>query len=443
MIDLIEYHFSEIMDGFFDGPHATPEPCGEGPIFLGIKNIKPEGGIDLSEVRHISEDEYPKWTKRVVPQENDLVFSYEATLHRYSLIPNGFRGCLGRRMALIRVKESIVDPVYLYYYFLSPYWKAFVETVKVAGSTVDRISISDFPKYKISLPNLPNQKKIASILSAYDDLIENNNQRIKLLEEMAEEIYKEWFVRFRFPGYQDTKVFDQDGKEVEHGTVGALPEGWEQSTLSKYIDFLEGPGLRNSQFTDFGIRYLNIRVMGQNELFLEKAGYLGSEEVNKRYPHFLLKENDHVVSSSGTIGRVVTIRKSHLPLCLNTSIIRMRPKSVKFGTWQLKQFLKSNIFQGQITSFAIGAAQANFGPTHLKLMKMISPSDSLGTSFEKLVGPMEEEIKILLDKNQILQETRNLLLPRIISGKLNIEELGINKAENLPLAAEPLAEFNL
>lgn len=154
MSQINTFQFKDIMDGFYDGLHATPEPSDEGPMFLGIKNILDDGGIDFSDIRHISEKEYPKWTKRVVPQKNDLVFSYEATLHRYALIPEGFRGCLGRRMALIRVKKSVVCEKYLYFYFLSPYWKVFVETIKVSGSTVDRISISEFPDYEIPLPPL-------------------------------------------------------------------------------------------------------------------------------------------------------------------------------------------------------------------------------------------------------------------------------------------------
>lgn len=124
-----EYQFKDIMVGFYDGPHATPKPSESGPIFLGIKNIDEKGGINYSDIRHISENEFPKWTKRVIPKKSDIVFSYEATLHRYALIPENFRGCLGRRMALIRVNKKLVNEKYLYYYFLSPYWRAFVETI--------------------------------------------------------------------------------------------------------------------------------------------------------------------------------------------------------------------------------------------------------------------------------------------------------------------------
>src|SRR5258706_9335003 len=113
--------------GIYDGPHATPQESDDGPIFLGIKNITDDGRLDLSEIRHVSEEEFPKWTKRVAPMGGDLVLTYEATLHRYAIIPDGFNGCLGRRVALIRPDPKKVDRRYLLYYFLSFEWRRIVE----------------------------------------------------------------------------------------------------------------------------------------------------------------------------------------------------------------------------------------------------------------------------------------------------------------------------
>src|SRR5437016_6189325 len=93
----------------YDGPHATPKPSHEGPIFLGIGNLTDDGHLNLTEIRHIAEEDFPKWTKRVTPLPGDIVFTYEATLNRYAIIPKGFRGCLGRRLALIRPNKERVD----------------------------------------------------------------------------------------------------------------------------------------------------------------------------------------------------------------------------------------------------------------------------------------------------------------------------------------------
>lgn len=136
--------------GLFDGPHATPAPSSFGPIFLGIKNINEGGGLDLSTVRHIAEADYPRWTKRVVPEQGDIVFTYEATLNRYALLPHGLRCCLGRRMALIRPKPKFKH--FLYLHFFSDDWRQVVAARTLSGATVDRIPLTAFPTFPITLP---------------------------------------------------------------------------------------------------------------------------------------------------------------------------------------------------------------------------------------------------------------------------------------------------
>jgi type I restriction enzyme, S subunit len=140
--------------GLYDGPHATPKPAAAGPVFLGIKNITEDGRLDLSEIRHIAEDDFPNWTKRVMPRPGDVVFVYEATLNRYAIIPQGFRGCLGRRLALIRPNPKKVDARFLFYYFFGEDWRTTISKNTLSGSTVDRIPLTTFPTFKISLPPL-------------------------------------------------------------------------------------------------------------------------------------------------------------------------------------------------------------------------------------------------------------------------------------------------
>ena len=133
----------EIYCGLFDGPHATPKPSPEGPVFLGIKNVTDDGSLDLTNIRHITEAEFGRWTKRVEPEAGDIVFTYEATLNRYAIIPKGFRGCFGRRMALIRPNTEKVDTRFLHFYF----FKAFAEYVreKQPSSSVSASSLSVNP----------------------------------------------------------------------------------------------------------------------------------------------------------------------------------------------------------------------------------------------------------------------------------------------------------
>lgn len=216
-----------ICKGIYDGPHATPPESSSGAVFLGIPNFI-NGQLDLSNIRYISEQDLPKWTKRVTPQPNDIVFSYEATLNLYAIIPKGFWGCLGRRMALIRVDEKKADYKFLYYYFYSPAWRSVIQEHTVTGATVDRIPLVSFPDFLVELPDLSTQRRIASILSAYDDLIENNRRQIKLLEEAAQRLYREWFVELRFLGHESVKVVD------------GVPEGWMKVCLKDICETKTG-----------------------------------------------------------------------------------------------------------------------------------------------------------------------------------------------------------
>jgi type I restriction enzyme, S subunit len=166
----------------FDGPHATPKPSEEGPIFLGIGNLTESGQLDLSTVRHISEEEYPRWTKRVTPRSGDIVFTYEATLHRYGVIPQGFRGCLGRRTALLRPRTPRVDASFLLPMLRSRAWIDYMESQKLQGATVDRISIKKFPDFEMILPSDPVLEEFKEITGPSLNLCEHlqaQNQRLR------------------------------------------------------------------------------------------------------------------------------------------------------------------------------------------------------------------------------------------------------------------------
>lgn len=273
--------------------------------------------------------------------------------------------------AILRFDACFPDSVIC---FTPEYEKSDVKFVKYAlelmrvelksisqGAARENLSLEKLLSVKFKVPSFYTQKRIACILSTYDDLIENNLKRIKLLEEIAQRTYEEWFVKFRINGVQ-----------LEVGENG-LPEGWERKLFSDIIDFKEGPGLRNTQYRENGIPFLNIRVIKDDEVDLTKIQYLDSNEVNEKYQHFLLQENDHVISTSGTLGRVATIRKSHLPICLNTSIIRMRPINESFGIWLIKHTIKNPKFKELMESYANGSAQVNFGPIHLKQIKLNTP----------------------------------------------------------------------
>ena len=156
------------------GPHATPKPATNGPVFLGIKNVTDDGHLDLSETRHIAEEDFAEWTRRVEPRPGDVVFTYEATLNRYAIIPVWFpRLPWSPDGAHPPQTSRCVNTRFLHFYFFTPAWRDVVRQHTLSGATVDRLPLTTFPNFPVKIPRLSEQRRIAGILSAYDDLIEN------------------------------------------------------------------------------------------------------------------------------------------------------------------------------------------------------------------------------------------------------------------------------
>ena len=208
----------------YDGPHATPKKTVDGPVYLGIDAITDDGKINAKEFAHLSEEDYIKWTKRVTPQYGDIVFSYEATLGRYALIPKDFYGCLGRRLAIIRNVSKDIDTLWLYYYFLSPEWKQFIQSKIIKGSTVNRISVEDFPTYTVPNISIKVQRKIANILSKIDEKIALNNNINDNLEQQAYLIFENMMAK--------AEAHRLKGKYIEAKFLTSVITGKEDANFS-------------------------------------------------------------------------------------------------------------------------------------------------------------------------------------------------------------------
>ena len=397
----------ELYDGLFDGPHATPAPSDAGPIFLGIKNITDDGCLDLSEIRHIAEADYERWTKRVEPQRDDLVFTYEATLNRYALIPSGFRGCLGRRMALIRLNPSKADPRFLLYYFFSDEWRAVIRRNMLTGATVDRIPLTTFPDFPVRVPPLTVQRRIAGVLSAYDELIENSQRRIKILESMARALYREWFVNFRFPGHEVGQV------------VGGLPKGWSVDTLESVAEVRLGKMLDQSKNRGTPLPYLaNVNVRWGKFSFGELREMRFENHELETYG---LKFGDIVMCEGGEPGRCAIWKDQISGVMIQKALHRIRCRdNMRFV--YLYQSLRQLGESGALAALFTGSTIKHLPQEKLAKVKVVRPATNLLELFDKVVGPIEAHIFSLQCQTQNLRRTRDLLLPRLLSGQIPLDQ---------------------
>ena len=251
----------------YDGPHATPKKTVDGPVYLGIDAITDDGKINAKEFAHLSEEDYIMWTKRVTPQYGDIVFSYEATLGRYALIPKDFYGCLGRRLAIIRNVSKDIDTLWLYYYILSPEWKQFIQSKIIKGSTVNRISVEDFPTYTVPNISIKVQRKIANILSKIDEKIALNNNINDNLAAMAYDIYMHTF----FSKKPNAKLKDI----LTEAEKSSIQVGEAKISNGKYPFFTSGSTILkwNEPFVDGRNCFLNTGGNADVKFYVGKAAY--------------------------------------------------------------------------------------------------------------------------------------------------------------------------
>lgn len=169
----------------FDGPHATPQKTDTGPWFLSISGLK-NGYLDLSESAHLSEEDFPRWTRRVQPQAGDVLFSYETRLGDAALMPPGIRGSLGRRMALLRSKSATVSGALLLHAYLSPAFQEEIKRRTVHGATVDRLPLKEMPGWRISLPALGERERLSAKLDAVHASVTQTANENRTLAELRD-----------------------------------------------------------------------------------------------------------------------------------------------------------------------------------------------------------------------------------------------------------------
>ena len=241
-------------------------------------------------------------------------------------------------------------------------------------------------KYKIALPDLEEQHRIASILSTYDTLIENNTKRIRLLEKMAENLYKEWFVRFRFPGHENV--------EMENG----LPKGWKRGSLSDVCEFKRGKNITSSEMEEG-----NIPVISAG---LEPSGYHSCSNV---------RGTNVTMSSSGANAGYIAIHYSDI-WAADCSYIEEATTDNIYYVYELLNNIRT-----VINNFQRGAAQPHVYPKDVNRIKLILPSKDLMLTANGRLEIMHKDIYNLQKQNSLLARRRDLLLPRLMSGKLEVK----------------------
>lgn len=300
-----------------------------------------------------------------------------------------------------------IDKQYLYYLLLT--MRPYFDNLSY-GAAIQNINTSILSKTKIEVPSIQSQEKIGLMLSAYDNLIENNNKRIKLLEQMTESLYKEWFVRFRFPEYKDVEFID------------GFPKDWEKVKLDDVLNKI-ATGLnprKNFVLGEGENFYVTIKNMADNTVYLDdKCDKVNDDAIIKINKRSDLKIGDLLFSGIGTIGRVCLIDIPTNNWNISESVFTMRANK-KISSEFLYMLLLSQDVQNYCQSKANGSAQKGIRMGDLRKYTFLLPTKNVINDFTNQISPILRNVSLLRNENKNLIQQRDMLLPRLMSGKLEV-----------------------
>jgi len=411
-----------------DGAHAKIQRQTSGVMYLTCKNFK-EGGLDLSKVDYISELDYLKYFREnskalTKPKADDVVFSIIGTIGEPYLVKSQDSFGISSSVAILRPNKTVLSPKYIYYWIKGHIFQNALYGIKggVAQGYVSLEMIRSLPLY---YPELAVQEKIAAILSAYDRLIENNTRRIEILEEMARSLYREWFVKFRFPGHEQVQMVDSE--------LGPIPEGWRYSSLKNLpIQFIDGDRSSNypkrSEFVDNGIIFLSTKNINQDKIDLSEVNFITREKF-EGIKKGRVQPLDIVMTTRGSIGKIALFNCEYSTALINAQMLIIRADDKVIDQIYLFYLMCSNEYQEVIKNFASGSAQPQIPIQDLKQIEILCPPIAIQRKFSEIVSSYNSLIKNLQSKNTNLRLTRDLLLPRLISGEIDVENLDIKTGE--------------
>lgn len=379
------------------------------PFYRSREIIEKKEMKDISEPLFISQELYDTFRKKFgVPQKGDLLLTSVGTLGiPYIVKDEVFYFKDGNLTWMKNFKDSL-NSRYLYYWLNAKFGKDSL-VVRAIGSSQPALTIDILKKYKFFIPELRIQNKIADILSTYDDLIENNNRRIALLEKATQELYKEWFVRFRFPGYESA--------EFENG----IPKSWEYVRLENILSFDRGISYSSEEIDcEDGLNLINLKNIDSFGGFRRD----GTKKYNGKYKeNQVVKKGDLVIGVTDmtqdrrTVGAAALIPTLEGLSVISADLVKVVSDIPNIYLYSLCRY---GFYSKYFSQFANGANVLHLKPGALLNKKVLLPTKDLIDAFVKKSSAIIELIDELNLENDNLIKQRDLLLPRLMSGKLEV-----------------------
>lgn len=376
-----------------DGDHQAPPKADFGIPFVTISDINVYNQFDFTDTMFVPREYYDRLDNKRKAQKGDVLYSvvgsFGIPVYMKETVPFVFQ----RHIAILRPNDTIL-PQFLYYTMLSRDFYMMADAAAL-GAAQRTVSLTALRNIRISVPPMDAQKKIVDTLSAYDTLIENNQKQIKLLEEAAQRLYKEWFVDLRFPGHENTKITD------------GIPEGWKIQTLSQIADVVMGQSPKSEFYNQ----------NGQGLPFHQGVGSYGTRfVVDKIYSTSFTR-----IAEAGSILFSVRAPVGRLNLTRNRVVIGRGLAAINHRLGKqsyLFYLLKEHFFKDDV--IGNGAIFASISKDELLAQQFTIPVSNLIEQFNVIVSDMDERIAELAEQVTLLIEARDRLLPKLMSGEIEV-----------------------
>lgn len=384
----------DICESISDGDHLPPPKSVNGIPFVTISNVNSSNQFDFKNTMFVPQEYYEKLDEKRKPRINDILYSVVGSFGIPVFIKENRPFVFQRHIAILRPNESRIHPRYLYYKMLSKdfYMKADAVAIGAAQRT---ISLTSLRNMEISIPCKDLQKRIADILSAYDNLIENNQKQIKLLEEAAQRLYRQWFIDLRYPGHETTKIVD------------GLPQGWKKEKLVDFADVVMGQSPKSEFYNQekkglpfhqgvgsYGTRFVKDDIYSSSVTRIAEAGSI-------------------LFSVRAPVGRL-NFTKNKVIIGRGLAAINHKAKCQSFLFYMLKdRFFKDDILGN-------GAIFASISKDELLNQKFVIPSRELMSKFNTIASAIDDKISTADAQIQHLTQSRNRLLPKLMNGELDV-----------------------
>lgn len=383
---------SEVTEYITDGDHQPAPKSDSGVLFVKIKDIQ-DNRLTFDNALFVPQEYYNRLPKNRKAEYGDTLYTVVGSYGIPAFVNHNIPFCFERNIALLHPNNRVI-PKYLYYAVNNPIFYGNANNI-ANGSAQKLIPLSKLAGMEISVPPIERQETIVNILSAYDDLIENNQKQIKLLEEAAQRLYKEWFIDLRFPGHETTPIVD------------GIPEGWEIQTLSQIADVVMGQSPKSEFYNQdrqglpfhqgvgsYGTRFVIDTTYSTSFTRIAEAGSI-------------------LFSVRAPVGRL-NITKNKIVIGRGLAAINHRSGMQSYLFYLLKErFFKDNIIGN-------GAIFASISKDELLGQKFIVPVDDLVKRFNTVVSDIDGKIAGLENQIMLLTEARNRLLPKLMSGEIEV-----------------------